>query len=111
VGSDAEGLVMGHYDTRQLPIYDYLHSAVAPPYAIADSFFQGAFGGSYLNHQWLIAAATPTWPSAVADGGAMICTPWLARTASRLARRCTQPRRALKMQRSLRRPTLTVLAR
>ena len=60
---------MGNYDTRQLPIYDYLHSAGAPHYAIADNFFQGAFGGSYLNHQWLIAAATPTWPSAVADGG------------------------------------------
>src|SRR5881392_1251097 len=35
-----------------------------------DNFFQGAFGGSFLNHQWLIAAATPTWPNAVADGGA-----------------------------------------
>ena len=31
-------------------------------YAIADAFFQAAFGGSFLNHQWLIAAATPTWP-------------------------------------------------
>jgi phospholipase C len=70
VGSDAVGLVMGHYDTQQLPIYQYLHSGGAPHYAIADNFFQGAFGGSYLNHQWLIAAATPTWPNAVADGGA-----------------------------------------
>ena len=26
-------------------------------YAIADNFFQAAFGGSFLNHQWLIAAA------------------------------------------------------
>src|SRR3954447_13978885 len=69
-GSDAVGLTMGHYDTRQLPIYQYLHSADAPHYAIADNFFQAAFGGSYLNHQWLIAAATPTWPNAVADGGA-----------------------------------------
>jgi acid phosphatase len=69
-GSDAVGLVMGHYDTKQLPIYQYLHTAVAPHYAIADNFFQGAFGGSYLNHQWLIAAATPTWPNAIADGGA-----------------------------------------
>ena len=25
-------------------------------YAIADNFFQAAFGGSFLNHQWLIAA-------------------------------------------------------
>jgi phospholipase C len=28
---------------------------------IADNFFQSAFGGSFLNHQWLIAAATPTF--------------------------------------------------
>jgi acid phosphatase len=69
-GSDAIGLAMGHYDTRALPIYAYLHSPGAPRYAIADRFFQGAFGGSFLNHQWLIAAATPVWPNAVADGGA-----------------------------------------
>ena len=25
-GSDAVGLTMGHYDTKQLPIYQYLHS-------------------------------------------------------------------------------------
>ncbi|HET7194952.1 MAG TPA: acid phosphatase [Nocardioides sp.] len=66
-GSDAAGLTMGTYDTTQLPIYEYLHSADAPHYAIADNFFQAAFGGSFLNHQWLIAARTPTWPGAVAD--------------------------------------------
>ena len=69
-GSDAIGLTMGRYDTRALPIYQYLHSKGAPRYAIADNFFQGAFGGSFLNHQWLIAAAAPTWPGAVADGTA-----------------------------------------
>lgn len=26
---------------------------------LADNFFQAAFGGSYLNHQWLICACTP----------------------------------------------------
>jgi acid phosphatase len=69
-GSDAIGLSMGTYDTRALPIYRYLHGPDAPSYAIADNFFQSAFGGSFLNHQWLIAAGTPTWPGAVADGGA-----------------------------------------
>ncbi len=69
-GSDAIGLTMGRYDTRQLPIYRYLHGPHAPRYVIADNFFQGAFGGSYLNHQWLIAAATPVWPGALADGSA-----------------------------------------
>jgi phospholipase C len=58
-GSDAVGLTQGQYDTTQLPIYQYLHSAGAPNYVIADDFFQGAFGGSFLNHQWLIAARTP----------------------------------------------------
>src|SRR5690349_21744181 len=61
-GSDAAGLTLGYYDTTQLPIYKFLHSDGAPHYAIADDFFQAAFGGSFLNHQWLIAAATPTWP-------------------------------------------------
>ena len=69
-GSDAAGLTMGRYDTQALPIYRYLHSADAPNYAIYDRFFQAAFGGSFLNHQWLIAAATPVWPNAVQDGSA-----------------------------------------
>ena len=34
-----------------------------PSYVIADNFFQAAFGGSFLNHQWLVAAATPVWSS------------------------------------------------
>jgi phospholipase C len=69
-GSDAVGLAIGMYDTRALPIYQYLHSRGAPNYVIADRFFQGAFGGSFLNHQWLIAAAAPQWTGAVSDGGA-----------------------------------------
>ncbi len=61
---------MGNYNTKLLPIYKYLHQKNHPDYAIADDFFQGAFGGSFLNHQWLVAAAAPTWPSAVNDGSA-----------------------------------------
>ena len=57
--SDAAGLTMGTYDTKKLPVYKYLHAKHHPGYAILDNFFQAAFGGSYLNHQWLIAAATP----------------------------------------------------
>jgi phospholipase C len=64
VGSDAAGLTQGYYDTTQLPIYQYLTSPGAPKYAVLDRFFQAAFGGSFLNHQWLIAAATPTDPGA-----------------------------------------------
>jgi len=58
-GSDAVGLTMGRYATRQLPIYRYLHSKSAPHYVVADRFFQAAFGGSFLNHQYLIAARAP----------------------------------------------------
>jgi phospholipase C len=58
-GSDAIGLTMGTYDTTQLGIYKYLHGAGAPHYVIADHFFQGANGGSFLNHQWLIAGRAP----------------------------------------------------
>ncbi|MCW3003104.1 MAG: phosphoesterase [Conexibacter sp.] len=68
-GSDADGLTQGYYDTRALPIYRYLHQPGHPPYAIADNFFQAAFGGSFLNHQWLVAAATPLAAGAVQDGG------------------------------------------
>jgi acid phosphatase len=63
-GSDAAGLVMGYYDTKQLPIYRYLHGGGHPHYAVLDDFFQAAFGGSFLNHQWLIAAASPIDTSA-----------------------------------------------
>jgi acid phosphatase len=63
-GSDSVGTSMGYYDTTALPIYEYLHGNGAPKYVIADQFFQGAFGGSYLNHQYLIAAQPLLWPSA-----------------------------------------------
>ncbi len=68
-GSDAVGLTMGTYDTQQLPIWKYLHAQGGPHYVIADHFFQGAFGGSFLNHQYLIAARAPLDTSA-GPGGA-----------------------------------------
>ncbi len=67
-GSDAVGLTMGNYDTTKLPIYAYLHSAGAPRYVIADDFFQGAFGGSFLNHQALVSAQAPIFVDADASG-------------------------------------------
>jgi phospholipase C len=71
-GSDAVGLAMGYYDTQALPIYRYLHQGRHPHYAIADDLFQGAFGGSFLNHQWLIAAATPSWAGMPANQHAVV---------------------------------------
>ena len=67
VGSDSIGMTMGVYDTKQLPIYKWLHSAKHPHYAIADNFFQAAFGGSFLNHQYLIAARAPEDANAPAN--------------------------------------------
>src|SRR5581483_9151941 len=52
--SDAGGLVMGYYDGSKLPLWKW-----AQEYTLADNFFMGAFGGSYLNHFWLICACTP----------------------------------------------------
>jgi phospholipase C len=66
-GSDAAGLSMGYYDTTKLPLYQYLNGKDAPNFAIEDAFFQGAFGGSFLNHQFLVAASAPLWPGG-ADG-------------------------------------------
>jgi acid phosphatase len=67
-GSSAVGLTMGYYDTTKLPIYEYLHGPGAPPYKLADNFFQGAHGGSFLNHQFLVAAQPPLFPGADHSG-------------------------------------------
>jgi phospholipase C len=68
-GSNALGLAVGYYETRSLPIYKYLHAPGAPAYAIADRFFQAAFGGSFLNHQFLIAARAPLYAGAAGTPG------------------------------------------
>ena len=38
----------------------------AREFTLADNFFAAAFGGSYLNHQWLICACTPVHANAPA---------------------------------------------
>jgi acid phosphatase len=57
--SDAGGLAMGHYDYSQSALY-----GLAKEFVLADNFFQGAFGGSFLNHQYLICACAPVYPDA-----------------------------------------------
>src|ERR1041384_1487028 len=59
--SDAKGEVMGFYHTAGLPL-----AAEAANYTLCDNFFHAAFGGSFLNHFWLIAARTPVFPGAPA---------------------------------------------
>jgi phospholipase C len=56
---DSGALVMGHYDGSKLAMWK-----VAREFTLADNFFMGAFGGSYLNHQYLICACVPIYPQA-----------------------------------------------
>ena len=59
--STAGAWVMGYWDGSQMKLWKW-----AQEYTLADHFFMGAFGGSYLNHQWLICACTPVFPDAPA---------------------------------------------
>jgi phospholipase C len=105
-GSDAVGLTQGVYRTRNLPIYKYLHRKGAPKYVVADRFFQAAFGGSFLNHQWLIAARSPLDTShgaggavnSVLDSNGMVTkyplyTPTGSVVDGQLTRKCSDPAR------------------
>ncbi|MEO7010567.1 MAG: acid phosphatase [Caldimonas sp.] len=57
--SNAGALSMGYYDGSAMKLWN-----LARQYTLADNFFMGAFGGSYLNHQYLICACIPTYPDA-----------------------------------------------
>ena len=52
--STVGGWTMAYFDGSKLKSWQW-----AKDYTLADNFFMGAFGGSYLNHQWLICACTP----------------------------------------------------
>ncbi|MEI7954609.1 MAG: alkaline phosphatase family protein [Verrucomicrobiota bacterium] len=54
--SDNPGMVMSYYDATNLP-----EGLLAQQYTMCDNFFHSAFGGSFLNHQFLIAAAPPVY--------------------------------------------------
>jgi len=53
---------MGYYDGSGMRLWRW-----AREYVLADHFFMGAFGGSYLNHQWLVCACTPAQADAPAS--------------------------------------------
>jgi acid phosphatase len=57
--ADSGGLVMGHYDGSTMALWQ-----LAQQYTLADNWFMGAFGGSFLNHQYLICACAPEYPNA-----------------------------------------------
>ena len=70
IGNKTTGNAVNFMDTKTLPIYELLHDPSQPiGYAVLDHFFHAAFGGSFLNHQWLVAARTPIWVHAPNDGG------------------------------------------
>jgi acid phosphatase len=60
--SDAGGLSMGYYDGSHMALWQ-----IARQYTLADNFFMGAFGGSFLNHQYLVCACIPQYPNADAS--------------------------------------------
>ncbi|NMM26773.1 MAG: acid phosphatase [Glaciimonas sp.] len=71
VASDAGGLVMGNYDGSPTRMWQK-----AKDYTLADNYFMGAFGGSFLNHFWLICACTPVYPNAdTSPGKAKLASP------------------------------------
>ncbi|MGC4093891.1 MAG: acid phosphatase [Polyangiaceae bacterium] len=60
--SNARALTLGFYDTTQLPV-----ARLAEQFTVCDRFFHSAFGGSFLNHMWLVSARTPVYPNAPPD--------------------------------------------
>jgi acid phosphatase len=61
---DSGGLVMGYWDGGETALWK-----VAAEYTMADHFFQGAFGGSFLNHFYLVCACAPEYPDADTSPG------------------------------------------
>jgi phospholipase C len=57
--SDNGGLVFSYIDSTSLP-----EGLLAQEYVMCDRWFHSAYGGSFLNHQFLIAAIPPLWLSA-----------------------------------------------
>ncbi len=56
--SDNPGLVMSRFDATSMP-----EGLLAQQFTMCDNFFHSAFGGSFLNHQFLVSAAPPVYDS------------------------------------------------
>ncbi len=63
---DSGALVMGHYEqaATQMKLAD-----VARRYVLCDRFFMSAFGGSWMNHVFLVAAEPCVYPDAAGGAG------------------------------------------
>ena len=72
--SNGAGLTMGYYDTSKTFLWK-----MAKQFALGDAMFHSAFGGSFLNHAFLVCSCAFRWPDApprmvakVGPDGAMI---------------------------------------
>ena len=61
--SDNPGLVLSYLDATDLP-----EGKLARQYTICDNCFHSAYGGSFLNHQFFVAAAAPRWQQPIPAG-------------------------------------------
>jgi len=68
--SDNPGLVLSYIDATNLP-----EGQLAQQYTLCDNFFHSAYGGSFLNHQFLIAATAPPWTAAIPPNWQSAWTP------------------------------------
>jgi phospholipase C len=60
--SDAAGLVMGYYDTSKTELWK-----LAEQFTLGDAMFHSAFGGSFLNHSFLVCSCAFRYPDAPAS--------------------------------------------
>jgi phospholipase C len=65
--SDNTQAVMSYFNATNLP-----EGLLAQQYTLDDNFFHAAFGGSFLNHQFLVAAAAPVYANAPASLEALV---------------------------------------
>jgi len=57
--SNAKGLVMGYFDISDTYLWK-----LARDFALGDAMFHSAFGGSFLNHSFLVCSCAFKWPNA-----------------------------------------------
>ncbi|MBV8048715.1 MAG: acid phosphatase [Paludibacterium sp.] len=59
--ADSGALTMGYYADSAQNLNQW---RIAQEYTLCDNFFMAAFGGSFLNHQFLACARAPVYPNA-----------------------------------------------
>lgn len=62
VEGNTGALPMGYFDGSKLKLW-----SLAQRFTLADRFFQSAYGGSFLNHMFLVCACAPVFPNAPHD--------------------------------------------